>query len=166
VWRSTVLRLAVIVVLLAAAGTVAVRFMYRPAQMQPVPPVVPSTAPAAGSPSPSASGPAGPSQEPSRAPSGLSPSGPTPLAGSRATARGYGSPKLTAEQTTIGPQDGQIAEAAQLCGVWSDPKTDRATRDRAAQRLRQLMAVLDGPNGMPAFCKDLLGAAKSDKKGT
>jgi hypothetical protein len=175
-WRSPAFRLAIAVVLLAAAGTVTVKFMHLPAQTQPIPPVAPSTAPVAGSPSPSGPGPDGRSQRPSPAPTGLPPtglpptglppSGPATLAGSGTNPRGHGAPTLTAEQTTTGPQDEQVAEAAQLCGVWTDPKTDKATRDQAAQRLRQLMAVLGGPNGMPAFCKERPVGANTDKKGS
>jgi hypothetical protein len=168
-WRSTVLRLAIVVVLLAVAGTVTIKFMYLPAQMQPAPPVAPSTAPVAGSPSPSASGPAGPSQRLSPTPTGLPPTGPAPQAGSGTSTRGRGAPRLAAQQTTTGPQDAQVAEATQLCAVWTDPKTDKATRDRLAQRLRQLMSVLDGPNGLAGFCNKFGSpkvAPKTDKKGS
>lgn len=159
-WRSAGVRLAVVVLLLAAAGTVTVRFGYLPARMQPVPPV-PSTAPVAGSPSPSTSGPSGPSYQPSP-PTTPAPTGAAPLAAR--SPRPPDAPKLTAQTSTIPVQDADVAEATQLCRVWTDPDTDKATRDAAAQRLHELMAVLGGPNGMPAFCRKLL-TPKKDKSG-
>lgn len=130
-WHGAAVRLAV-TVLLAAAGTATITLGYRPTRMQPSPPQAPSSSVPAPSPSPSTSGTTRPTSRPT-------PPSPTPSPASVAT------------------QVSDLALATQLCQVWTTT-TDKATRDQAAAQLQALMASLDGPNGMPAFCKKLINA--------
>jgi hypothetical protein len=51
---------------------------------------------------------------------------------------------------------GDLAAAVALCQEWMDNRQDSAVRDGAAERLRPLMATIDRPNGIPAFCRKLL----------
>jgi hypothetical protein len=146
--RTAALRVALVVLLLVAVGTVTVKLGYRPARMQ-SPGNVSSSTP---SPSPSPSSP-----EAGRGHNGH-PSGSAPPGGAPGTAMSTTSP--TAD----------MAEAVQLCRVWTDAKQDRATRDQAAERLKRLMDAVYGPNGVPAFCRKVLdeppASAPPDAKAT
>lgn len=133
-WRGATIRLAVALLLLAAAGTASITLAFRPARTQPTPtPVASSSVPA---PSPSLS-PSGLRRQPP-------PSGPA-------------SPSPAPSPASFGAGTGDQATATQLCEALG-AATDKATRDRLADQLRRLIDRLDGPNGLPAFCRKLVGA--------
>lgn len=133
-WRAPTIRLAVAVLLLAAAGTASITLAFRQARTQPTPtPVASSSVPA---PSPSLS------------PSGLRRQ---PPPGSPA------SPSLEPSPASFVTGTGDLATATRLCEAWS-AATDTATRDLLADQLQTLIDRLDGPHGLPAFCRKLVGA--------
>ena len=135
-WRGATIRLAVAVLLLAIAGTASITLAYRPARLQPTPTPVASSSIPAPSPSPSASG--------LRRPPTLT----TP----RTT-----SPSLAPSPAAVSTGVGDLALATQLCQEWA-AATDKATRDQVAELLGPLIDRLDGPNGLPAFCRKLVNA--------
>lgn len=132
-WRGAAVRLAVAALLLAAAGTASITLAYRPVRMQPSPPQVPSSAVPAPNPSPS------PSSRARQAPS-------TPA-----------SPSLAPSPASYTSRTGDLAMATELCRAWT-AATDKAARDQLAAQLQPLMDRLDGANGVPAFCRKLVGA--------
>jgi hypothetical protein len=132
--RTAALRLGLVVLLLAAAGTLTVTLAYRPARMQP-PADVSST------PSPSPSSPDAGEGRGGRPSRGASPSG----------APGSGP---AASQTT------DLA-AVRLCRVWTDGRQDKATRDQAAEQLGRLIGASGRPNGIPAFCRKVLDSSST-----
>jgi hypothetical protein len=135
--RTAALRLGLVVVLLAAAGTLTVTLAYRPVRMQPPGNVSSSTAAPAPTPNPSS-----PANGEGR---GGRPSPPPP----------GGVPGGTGAPAASG--NGDDATAIRLCRVWTDARNDKAARDHAAEQLPPLMAALGGPDGVSAFCRKLLG---------
>ena len=136
-WRGATLRLAIVVLLLAAAGTASITMAYRPARVQPSPTPVASSSVSAPSPGHSSSG---VRQTPP-------PSGPvTPSAAPSPAAFGTGATGIS-----------DLALATQLCQVWT-AATDKAARDLAATQLGPLIERLGGANGLPAFCRKLVNA--------
>jgi hypothetical protein len=146
--RTIAIRVALGLVLLFAIGTVSVHFAYLPIRMQQVPSA--SSSPTA-APSPSPSSPEGRRAPGSQPSAGALPS-PTvstgAAVGSNAMAAGR-----SADRTA---RAGDTATAVALCRTWMDYRQDEVVRDDAARRLRSLMTSLDGPNGIPAFCRKLL----------
>jgi hypothetical protein len=130
-WRGAAVRLAVAVLLLAGAGTASITLAYRPSRMEPSPPQVPSSS----VPDPS----------------------PSPSTGTHRTPDSPASPSLSPSPASFTARTGDLATATELCRVWTST-TDRAVRDRVAAQLKPLMDRLDGPNGLPAFCRKLVGA--------
>jgi len=109
-WRGATTRLAVVVLLLAAAGTATVSLTYRPSRMHPSPTLVPASSVPAASPSPSTSDArwaTGRPPTPSKPPSPASLAVPAP------------------------PSD--LALATQLCQVWTAAEHDKAVRDQAVR---------------------------------
>jgi hypothetical protein len=131
-WRGAAMRLALVVLLLAIAGTASFTLGYRSARMPPSPTQVPSSSVPAPKPSPPTPGTHRPAGSPAMIPS-LAPS-----------------PASFAIRTS------DLALATQLCQVWTAAKNDKAARDRAAAQLKPLIDRLDGPNGLPAFCMRLV----------
>jgi hypothetical protein len=148
--RTVAIRVAVGLVLLFAIGTVSVHFGYLPIRMQQVPSA--SSSPTS-APSPSPSSPEGRRAPGSQPSAGALPS-PTvstgAAVGSNAMAAGR-----SADRTA---RAGDTATAVALCRTWMDYRQDEVVRDDAARRLRSLMTSLDGPNGIPAFCRKLLAS--------
>ena len=131
-WRGSAVRFAVAALLLGAAGTASITLAYRPARMQPSPsPQVPASS--VPNPSPS------PSSGVHRAPS-------SPV-----------SPSVVPSAASFTARTGDPATATELCRVWT-ATTDKAVRDQLAAQLESLIDRLDGPNGLPAFCRKLIGA--------
>jgi hypothetical protein len=131
--RRSVLRLAIAVLLLAAAGTVTVTLGYRPARMQP----------------PSREASSAPPATPSGSPSSPQAERPRSVLPSRSAAG-------TAQSDPLASRTNDLTTAVQLCRVWAAAENDKATRDQVAAALKPLIAATDGPNGVPAFCRKLL----------
>lgn len=132
-WRGTTVRLAIAALLLAIVGTATVTLAFRPAHVQPTPTPVASSAPA---PNPSLSPSSSIRQQP---PPTSRPPSPSVVHGPAAASTGISDPAL----------------ATHVCEVWITT-TDKATRDQLADRLAPLIDRLDGPNGLPAFCRKLV----------
>jgi hypothetical protein len=136
-WRGATLRLAIVVLVLAVVGTASITLAYRPVRMQPSPTPAASTSVPAPSPS-------HPSSVVRRTPPPGGPGTPTTAPSPAAFVTG-----------TTGISD--LARATQLCQVWA-AAADKAVRDLAATQLGPLIGRLDGPNGLPAFCRKLIDA--------
>lgn len=156
--RTVAIRVAVGLVLLSAVGTVSIHFGYLPVRMQQVPGSASSSSTSVPSPSPSSPG---ARREPGSLPSAgplPSPTGSTePAAVPSTRAR---PPAVAAGQVDDG------ASAVTLCQTWMDDRQAKAVHDDVTRRLESRMATLDGPNGIPAFCRKLLDSPATTAAGT